>query len=302
MKIGITGGGGFVGSTLCRDLLEQGYDVVVMDNMHKGNVDNLIPLCVNPKFSFIQGDITSIVDCKKFVRGVDAIVSLAAIVGSPACNRQLAHSFNVNVEGIKNLISARSKHQRIVFSSTESVYGPAACVETSSPRPTSAYASQKLQAEELLANTDNTISFRFAAGMGLSYTTRINLLVNTLVYEAIKNNVLVIYQGEVLRNFINVKDMSRCLQFGMTNVQLAKKVYNAGGVTTTKNELAELISKKTGCHVFHGDVGSDVDNRSQKLDTTLLTLAGFSSISSLDETLEELVRGIPLVNAKHNYD
>lgn len=301
MKVGIVGGGGYVGSTLCRDLLNAGYKVSVMDNMHKGNVDNLIPLCMDDDFEFIEGDITSLNDCSKFLTTPDVVVNLAAIVGGPACARQPTLSRAVNVDGARNLTISKSHDQRLVFASTESVYGTSECVETSVPKPTSLYAKQKLQAEEEVLHGLNTVVFRFAAGMGLSYTTRINLLVNTLVYEAIKNNVLVIYQADVLRNFISVKDMSRCLQFGLFN-KLTYNIYNAGSTSTTKRELAQNISKKTGCHLFFGDVAQDIDNRSLALNTNRLTEAGFIFQYNLEDVLDELVKGISLVNVRHNYD
>ena len=302
MKALVAGAGGFVGSTLVRDLLELGWQVRALDNIQKGNIDNLIPLCANSNFEYMYGDITSLESCKKALSGVDVVFNLAAIVGAPACARQLGLSYSVNVDGVINLLDARQAHQRFVFCSTESVYGKALeCKESVTPHPTSEYAKQKRIAENVIGGQPNTICFRFAAGMGLSYTTRINLLINTLVYEAVKNKVLVIYEPDVIRNFISVRDMSRVLMFG-TNENLKHKIYNAGNIHTTKRQLAEYISSKTKCHVFYGDIAKDADNRCLKLDTSLLEKEGFRYQHTLEETIDELIKGVELIHIRHNYD
>lgn len=303
MKILITGGAGYVGGVLTHHLLDNGYEVKVVDNMRKGNVDSLIPLCRNPKFSFEFGDITDKTACKNMVKGCDAIVNLAAIVGFPACQRNPTLSELTNVDGVSNLLAVRSRSQRFIQASTESVYGKAElCVETMPAQPTSLYAAQKHRAEQMVSNLPNTGILRFAAGMGVGYTTRINLLINTLVYEAIHNKVLVIYQADVLRNFISVRDMASAITFLLFNTQLANKVYNCGGVTTTKRIVAEILANKTGCTNFFGDVGEDKDNRSLALDVDRLTKAGFTCQYGLEETINELIKAMPMINVTHQYN
>ena len=87
MKILVTGGAGFVGSTLCRYLLEKGHEVVCFDNLIKGG-DSLIPLATNPNFTFVKGDITKRDDVRKVMLDngkIEGIIHLAAIVGAPDC-------------------------------------------------------------------------------------------------------------------------------------------------------------------------------------------------------------------------
>ena len=80
-KILVTGGGGYVGNVLCRYLLDSGYQVKCVDNFHKGQCDAIIPLATNPNFEFEYGDVTVLEQMKEAVRGCDAIIHLAAIVG-----------------------------------------------------------------------------------------------------------------------------------------------------------------------------------------------------------------------------
>jgi len=302
LKYLITGGAGFVGSSLARTLLSTGHSVVVMDNGFKGSVDNLIELTKNPKFKFIWGDVTNKKDCERAItKDIDGIFHLAALVGAPVCEENLGLSYITNVDGTRNICDLKG-HRRMVFCSTESVYGKqdGEYVESMIPSPSSNYAVQKYTAESKVVSCVNSVAFRFAAGMGLSCVPRINLLVNTLVYEAITNKCLVVYQPDVIRNFISVYDMVSCLIFGMSN-HLNYKVYNAGSVSLTKRDIAEMIKTKVGCQVFYGDVHKDIDQRDGKLNCDRLLNEGFKVSIGMDETLDELIKGLPLVNIVHSY-
>ena len=84
MKILVTGGGGYVGNVLCRDLLNSGYKVRCLDNFHKGQCDALIGLVENPNFEFMYGDVISVGNVVKALDGVDGVIHLASLVGFPA--------------------------------------------------------------------------------------------------------------------------------------------------------------------------------------------------------------------------
>src|SRR6202035_2686475 len=101
MRILVTGGAGYVGSTLVPMLLEQGHRVRVYDSLKFGG-HGLLPCCQNRFFELMKGDVTDADGVKTALDGVDAIVHLAAIVGYPACKKepQVAHA--TNVEGTRN--------------------------------------------------------------------------------------------------------------------------------------------------------------------------------------------------------
>jgi nucleoside-diphosphate-sugar epimerase len=297
----VTGGAGFLGVSLVRRLLSEGRKVRVLDNLYRGNCDSLIELTKNKNFEFIRGDITSKTDIKKAISGVDGIFHLAAIVGNPSCLKNPSLSEAVNVAGTRDLLDLKSREQRLVFCSTESVYGDVSeYKETVAPCPSSIYANQKYQAEQETLYESNTIAFRFAAAMGLSVIPRINLLVNTLVYEAITNKSLIIFEGDVQRNFISVEDMVDTLLFGMFG-NPTYNLYNSGNISYSKMELAQYISLKTGCHVFYGDVNKDLDKRDKKLDCSRISSDGFLYKVDMEETLDELIKGLPLLEINHNY-
>ena len=108
MKILVTGGGGYVGNVLCRQLLDKGYKVKCLDNFNKGQCDAIIPLAINPNFEFVYGDVTVSAQINEAVKGCDAIIHLAAIVGFPDCAAKPAFAEVVNVQGTMNVINARN--------------------------------------------------------------------------------------------------------------------------------------------------------------------------------------------------
>ncbi len=115
----ITGGAGYVGTSLIPRLLEEGYRVRVFDNlMYAG--EQLLPFFSSKNFEFLKGDITNLEEVKSAVKDQDIIIHLAAIVGFPACRRNPRLAEEVNVEGTKNIIAASSISQPIIFSSTGS--------------------------------------------------------------------------------------------------------------------------------------------------------------------------------------
>src|ERR1017187_8779608 len=122
MKVLVTGGAGYVGTSLVPQLLDAGHHVRVFDNLIFGG-DQLLPFFHYPNFEFVKGDIRNAEDVKNAVRGQDAIIHLSAIVGYPACRKDPTLAEEVNIQGTKNIASALSRQQLVVFGSTGSNYG-----------------------------------------------------------------------------------------------------------------------------------------------------------------------------------
>jgi nucleoside-diphosphate-sugar epimerase len=309
MNILVTGCGGYVGSNLCKTLIEKGYSVVGMDNFAKGHADALIPLMTNPKFKFMYGDVSVKKDVKAAMQDIDGIIHLAAIVGFPACKRQPGLSKLVNVEGTRNIVEAAEFKIPIVYASTGSVYGKVdgICTEQSPTNPVSEYGIDKLAAEQIVIEQENTVALRFATGYGVSPCMRVNLLVNDLVYQAVKNRSFSVFEADASRTFIHVKDMAKCFILmleRLLNELPTEKVYNAGSKDSnmTKRQLSEYIKAKTGCHVFYGNVGKDLDQRDYEVDYSKLESLGFKPDYTLEQGIDELIKVTPILQGIHRYE
>jgi nucleoside-diphosphate-sugar epimerase len=307
MKVLVTGGGGFVGNVLVRRLLNQGHSVRVVDNFIKG-CHGLMELVPNPAFDFLEGDVTHFTTCKNAMVGMDAVIHLAAIVGFPDCAKQPGLAEAVNIQGTKNMLIA-ADGRPFAFASTGSVYGKVegVCTEESPLNAQSWYGITKYEAERAVVSKDNTVAFRFATGFGLSPNMRVNLLVNDLVYRAVKEKVIVIFQADFRRTFIHVNDMCKTFQMGiegLINKTLKHKVYNAGGdhLNWTKRQLAEYIGKKTGCLVHYAEVGQDADQRDYAVDYSKWYAEGFVPDYSMEQGIKEVIKAVPLVHITHAFE
>lgn len=307
LTLGITGGG-YVGNTLCRQLLELGVKVRVLDNFHKGQCDALIGLIPNPNFEFQYGDILKEEDVKKFCDGLDGVFHLAGIVGFPACDRQPNLATDVNVNGTK-MVAKYCKDIPLCFFSSGSVYGAITetCTEDSPTNTTTLYGLNKLAGEKIVQELDNAVSLRMATGFGSGETNRINLLVNDLVYQAVHNKIIDVFEKNARRTFIHVRDMGKaaiiCME-KLLNKTLKYKVYNVGdnNMNCTKGSLTEIVRSKTGCFVNYVEFGKDKDCRDYEVDYSKINSEGFRCTISLEQGIDELVKGAQLIYIRNRFE
>lgn len=221
----VTGGAGYIGSCLVRDLLASGYNVVVLDKLAFG-IEPISELLPNKNFTLICGDITDNSDLEKaFSLGIDSVVHLAAIVGDPACAADQDTAIRTNIDGTL-LVAGLSKAAgvgRFVFASTCSVYGAGGdqlLNEQSALNPVSLYAETRLAAERDLAKIADdkfrpTI-LRFGTIYGLSPRMRFDLVVNFLTLKATRDKKIRIFGGQQWRPFVHVTDVAKALMLVLT--------------------------------------------------------------------------------------
>ena len=306
IKILVTGGGGYVGNILCRDLLALGYEVRCVDNFHKGQCDALMGLMIHSTFEFMYGDVTNVKHVENMLDGVDGVIHLAAIVGFPSCLKQPALATSVNIDGTQNLLEQRDPNIPFIFASTGSVYGKVdgVCTEDSPLNAVSLYGETKKVAEREVSKQANTISYRFATGFGVSPCMRVNLIVNDFVLNAHAQKCLNVFQADFRRTFVHVRDMSRAFIFGLENVDTMKhKVYNVGdnNLNWTKRELAEYIGEKTGAFINYAETGEDLDKRDYSVDYSRLNNEGFKCKVGMEKGIDELIKTVPLLQIRHQY-
>lgn len=311
-KILVTGGAGYVGSVLCGELLNRGYEVKCMDNGNKGSLDSIIPYVAHSCFEFIDGDVTNKEDCNNAVKGVDGIIHLAGIVGFPACKKNPALAEAVNVLGTKNILTARARENYnipFVNASTGSVYGAVEgiCTEDSPLNGNTLYATTKREAEKMSQDAGNSVSFRFATGFGVSPNMRVNLLVNDFVYKAIYDRCIVVFQADFRRTFIHVRDMSEAFIQGFEKLRsgdLRYSVYNAGAnsLNWTKRELANYVSEKTGCYIHFGEIGEDLDKRDYEVDYSKFESDVCRCQVSMEQGIDELIKVVKVLRTQNKYE
>ncbi len=301
-RVLVTGGAGYLGSILCEHLLHKGYQVTVLDSLLYGE-QSLFHLAGHPHFDFVHGDARDEEQLRRLVRGADAIIPLAAIVGAPACDRDPLLTRSVNVDAIRLLNRVRSPHQLLVYPTTNSGYGTKSgdvfCTEDSSLEPISLYGQTKVQAEAAVLDSPHALTLRLATVFGLSPRMRLDLLVNHFVYEAVTRGYLVIFEKDFKRNFVHIRDVADCFIHCIENGErMAGRPYNVGldAANCSKEDLARLIQKHVPrFYVHYAAVGSDPDKRNYVVSNQRLREAGFEARRSLEDGVRELIKGYRLL-------
>ncbi len=298
----VTGGAGYLGSTMVPDLLTAGYRVTVLDNfMYKQT--SLNHVCHNPNFSIVKGDIRVEKTLLPLLAKADIVIPLAAYVGAPLCSQDPVGAKTVNHDGIMLMIKNLSKNQMVLMPTTNSAYGTGDknnfCTEESPLRPVSQYAIEKVEIEKKLMEHENTISFRLATVFGMSPRMRIDLLVNDFTYRAVHDRFIVLFESHFKRNYVHVRDVSRAFQHGIKNFAKMKgQIYNVGlsEANLSKWELCEHIHKQVKDFVFlEAPVGNDPDQRNYIVSNAKIEAAGFKTAVTLDQGILELIKGFTMI-------
>jgi len=301
-KVLITGGAGYIGSILTSLLLDRGFSVTVLDNLLFGQT-SLLDCCINPNFTFIQGDISDRGIMKTLLRSHDVVIPLAAIVGAPACSQNPALAKLVNEEAPLWMINQLSHDQTVVIPTTNSGYGVgeagAFCDETSPLNPISDYAKAKVKIEEAYLQMGNAVSFRLATVFGMSPRMRMDLLVNDFVYRAVKDRFIVLFEENFRRNYIHIRDVAGVFCFGIDNFNHMKgQSFNVGLSTAnlTKMQLCEKIKSHIPTfEIYVSEIGKDPDQRDYVVSNQKIESLGWAPSYTLDNGINELVKGYQIV-------
>ena len=250
----ITGGAGYVGSGLLRDLLVEGYSITCVDKLLFGD-ESLFDIWNKKNFKFINCDINNIEQFDKIFHenNFDAVIHLAAIVGDPACKLYPDLAVKTNFDSSKWLIE-RSKNAgvtKFIFASTCSNYGkmddPEVYVdEKSKLAPVSLYAELKVKFENYMLNEIekdekfSPTSLRFSTVYGLSPRMRFDLTVNEFTKVLASGKELVVYGEQFWRPYCHVKDFSNAFKTVLKS-PLKKVAYNVFNVGDTKENYTKLM-------------------------------------------------------------
>ena len=298
----VTGGAGYLGSTLVPALLAEGFRVTVLDNFLFGQA-SLNQLCGDPHFDVYRGDARDPEVLKPLLRGADIIIPLAALVGAPLCNNDKIGAETLNRDAILTLIKHASREQRILTPITNSGYGIGEpgkfCTEETPLRPISLYGRTKVEAEQAVLERGNSISFRLATVFGMSPRMRIDLLVNDFVYRAVNDRAVVLFEAHFKRNYIHVRDVARVFLHGICNFDTMRdQPYNVGlsDANLSKLELCQRIQQHLPNFMFlEAPIGEDPDKRDYIVSNEKIERTGYRPQFSLDDGIRELIKGFRML-------
>jgi len=252
VKVLVTGGGGFIGSHVVERLLKLGHDVVVV--LDKADPDKVLHL--GDRVKFVKGDIRRPEDCREAVKGIDAIIHLAARIHVDLSIHAPLEFYETNVRGTMNLLEAvrhNSSVKKFVYMSTAEVYGNRShglLKETDLCDARSPYAASKYAGERYCLSyyytygaPDITIVRGFNTfGPRQRYGSK-GAVIATFIMNVLSGNPPVIYgTGEQRRDYVYVKDMARGIVEASLMPGLGGEIINlASGMTISINEIAKAV-------------------------------------------------------------
>lgn len=298
----VTGGSGYIGSTLVPLLLQEEYTVTVVDNLSFNQV-SLLNCFGHPRFTFIKGDVCNESLMKPLLSKAEFIIPLAALVGAPACASNPLLAKLLNYDSIQILLHNTTFDQKILFPNTNSGYGigekNAFCNEKSPLRPVSLYGKLKVEVEEELLASQRAISFRLATVCGISPRMRLDLLVNDFTFRACQDRFIVLFEEHFKRNYIHVKDVAGAFLFGIKHFEKMKgEAFNVGmsDANLSKRELCEKIKQFVpDLYIHSAPVGQDPDKRDYIVSNDKLESLGWKPTKSLDDAIQEIIAAYPLL-------
>jgi nucleoside-diphosphate-sugar epimerase len=296
MNVLVTGGAGYIGSTLCEYLLNAGHKVTVLDSFLYSQ-DSLNLYYHNKNFEVISLDVRD-PEIKKYVKKNDIIIPLAALVGASLCDYKKDETIQVNFESIKTIVDNLSKDQIILYPTTNSGYGIGKgdkyCTEDTPLNPISLYGKTKIRAEEYVEKHQNSARFRLATVFGCSPRMRLDLLVNDFVFKSVKDKYIVLFESNFKRNYIHVRDVCRVFMMAIDSFdKFQNETFNVGLSTAnlSKLELCQKIKQhNNNFEISLNEFGKDVDKRDYIVSNQKIENKGFKAEFSLDHGIIELIK------------
>jgi nucleoside-diphosphate-sugar epimerase len=299
----VTGGAGYLGSTLVPMLLAEGHKVTVLDSF-MFQQSSLNHVCADLNLEIVRGDTRDTDIVAPLLAKHDIVIPLAALVGAPLCARDAVGAETINRDAVRMLAGKMSPDQWMLTPITNSGYGVGEagkfCTEETPLRPISLYGRTKVEAEQAALTRENAISFRLATVFGMSPRMRLDLLVNDFVYRAVNDRTLVLFEAHFKRNYIHVRDVARVFLHGIANFEgMKSEPYNVGlsDANLSKAELCSVIRQHLPKFVaLEAPIGEDPDKRDYIVSNEKVEATGFKPAYSLDDGIRELIKGYVMLN------
>lgn len=313
--VAVIGGAGYVGSELVQFLLDDGYQVRVLDTFWYGR-EHLEQL-QSSGLELVEGDMRDIEVVEKVLKDVTDVIHLACISNDPSFDLNPSLGKSINLDSFEPIVLAAKKAgvKRFIYASSSSVYGvksESRVTEELSLEPLTDYSKFKAECEEILLNhaDDQFVCtvVRPATVCGVSSRQRFDLSVNILTNHAINIRKITVFGGSQHRPNLHIKDMCRAYLtiLSKPSNMIANKIYNVGSDNLTLDEIASKVNQFVNptIPVVHQDTN---DLRSYRVDSAFIKKdLGFEPIYKVDDAIKDLVQAFdrdyfdsPLENSRY---
>lgn len=290
MKVLVTGGCGYVGTVLTPALLNDGYAVTVIDTQWFGNY-----LQPHDNLTVIKEDIRNSDSIS--LDGFDAIIHLANIANDPSVEMSPVLSWEVNVLATQQLAdrAERAGVKQFIYASSGSVYGikdDPQVTEELSLIPISTYNKTKMVAERVVLSYKERMQvhcIRPATVCGYSPRMRLDVSVNMLTFQALKNQKIIVFGGDQTRPNIHIRDMIRVYQYFLSHPSISSGCYNAGFENISILNIARRVQQKIPCEIV---LTESNDPRSYRQNSDKLIQTDFQSRYGVDDAIDEIIEEV----------
>ncbi len=289
MKILVTGACGYVGSSLTPYLLKKGHEIIAVDTQWFG-----LNLEESKNLTLFKEDIRNLDE--KYFEDIEAVIHLANIANDPGVDLNPVLSWEVNVLATQRLFehSIKMGVNQFIYASSGSVYGVKDEPEVTEDLPLvpiSVYNKTKMVSERValsfLSENIKIINVRPATVCGWSPRMRLDVSVNMLTFQALKNKKITVFGGNQVRPNIHMKDMVRVYDHLLENeAKVESGNYNAGFENISILDIANMVSKKLDAEIV---ITPSNDPRSYRQNSDKLISTGFKPSFGVEYAIDEII-------------
>ncbi|KZN54979.1 NAD-dependent epimerase/dehydratase family protein [Pseudoalteromonas luteoviolacea] len=283
----VTGATGYKGTVLVPKLLDKGYKVVALDTQWFGNF-----LPAHPNLTVIKGDVrdTNNVD----LNGIDSIIHLASIANDPCGDLNPKLTWEVSALATMQLADKAKKSgiKQFIYASSGSVYGvkeEEQVTEDLSLEPISEYNKTKMVAERVLLSYADDMAVQIvrpATVCGLSDRMRLDVSVNMLTMQALKNKKITVFGGAQVRPNIHIDDITDLYIYMLENPEKTSGIFNAGFENISIMDIAKMVQSKVNCEI---EVTPSNDPRCYRINSDKLLATGFTPKKNVSTAISEII-------------
>ncbi|MFK3872040.1 SDR family oxidoreductase [Pseudoalteromonas sp. NEC-BIFX-2020_002] len=283
----VTGATGYKGTVLVPKLLALGHRVIAFDTQWFGNF-----LPSHDNLSVIKGDVRDTDTIN--LDGVDSIIHLASIANDPCGDLNPKLTWEVSALATMRLAdkAKRSGVKQFIYASSGSVYGikdEEHVTEDLTLEPISEYNKTKMVAERVLLSYASDMAVQIvrpATVCGVSKRMRLDVSVNMLTMQALKNGKITVFGGDQVRPNIHIDDITDLYIYMLDNPDKVSGVFNAGFENISIMDIAKMVQAKIACEI---DVTPSNDPRCYRINSDKLLATGFTPNKNVDTAIIEII-------------